>query len=92
MKLTKTQIESLVRRVVMGLESKKLVQFNKGKDQILFKAKEIIEADYTKEFRLEDEVNKRLDRLEQDQTNQFERHRMFNMMKRKMAEEQGFVL
>ena len=92
MKMTKTQIESLVRRVVLGLESKKLVQFNKGKDQILTKAKEILESDYLKEAKLEEEVNKRLDQLEQEQTDQFERHKMFKMMKKKMAEEQGIVL
>ena len=92
MKMTKTQIESLVRRVVLGLESKKLVQFNKGKDQILTKAKEILESDYLKEAKLEEEVNKRLDQLEQEQTDQFERHKMFKMMKKKMAEEQGIIL
>lgn len=92
MRMTKLQVESLVRRVVLGLESKKLVQFNKGKDQILHKAKEIIESDYAKEAQLDEEVNKRLDQLEREQTADFQRYKMFSMLKKKMAEEQGIIL
>lgn len=92
MRMTKLQVESLVRRVVLGLESKKLVQFNKGKDQILNKAKEIIELDYVKEAKLDEEVNRRLDQLEQEQTADFQRYKMFSMLKKKMAEEQGIIL
>ena len=92
MKMTQNQIDSLVRRVLLELEKKKLINFNKSKEAILAKGKEIILNDFAKESKLEEEVMRMLDDIERDQTDQFERHRMFKMLKKKMAEERGIVL
>jgi hypothetical protein len=92
MKMTSHQIDSLVRRVVLGLEKKSLVTFNKSKEAILSRAKEIIVADYAKESQLEEEVHRMLDDIEKEQTDQFERHRMFKMLKTKIANERGIIL
>jgi hypothetical protein len=92
MKMTSHQIDSLVRRVVLGLEKKSLVTFNKSKEAILNRAKEIIVADYAKESQLEEEVQRMLDDIEKEQTDQFERHRMFKMLKTKIANERGIIL
>ena len=92
MKMTQNHIESLVRRVLLELEKKKLIQFNKTKEAVLNKGKEIILADFSKEEELEKEVLRMLDDIEKDQTDQFERHRMFKMLKKKIADERGIVL
>lgn len=92
MKLTQAHIESLVRRVLINLEKKQLIQFNKSKEAVLQKGREIIDADFAKEAKLDEEVMKMLDQIEKDQTDQFERHRMFKMLKKKVAEERGFIL
>jgi hypothetical protein len=92
MKLTQNHIESLVRRVVLELEKKKLVTFNKSKEAILHRGKELINADFEKEAALEQEVIRMLDDIEKQQGDNFERHKMFLMLKRKVAEERGFVL
>ena len=92
MKLTQNHIDSLVRRVLLGLEQKKLVTFNKSKEAILARGKEIIMKDLDKEAQLEQEVMRMLDDIEKQQTDQFERHRMFKMLKKKVAEERGIIL
>ena len=92
MKLNQNQIDSLVRRVLLGVESKKLVTFNKNKEAILKQGREILLKDYEKETQLEHEVMGMLDQLEREQTDQFERHKMFKMLKKKVADEKGFVL
>ncbi len=92
MKMTQNQIDSLVRRVLLELEKKKLVTFNKTREAILAKGKEIILGDFAKEAKLEEEVGRMLDDIEKEQTDQFERHRMFKMLKKKIAEERGIVL
>ena len=92
MKMTQNHIESLVRRVLLELEKKKLVFFNKSKEAVLHKGKEIINGDFEKEGELDNEVMRMLDDIEKEQTDQFERHRMFKMLKKKVAEERGFIL
>ena len=92
MKLTTTQIESLVRRVLSGLENKKLITFASDRDKAIFKGREIIAEDYKREAELDAEVERMMDDLERDNTENFQRHRMFNMLKKKVADERGFVL
>ncbi len=92
MKLTSHQIDSLVRRVLLGLEKKKLVTFNKSKEALLARGKQIILDDIAKEAQLDEEVMRMLDDIEKQQTDQFERHRMFKMLKTKIATERGIVL
>ncbi len=90
--MTQNHIESLVRRVLLELEKKKLVTFNKTKEAVLNRGKEIINADYEREAVLEQEIMRMLDDIEKQQTDQFERHRMFKMLKKKVAEERGIIL
>lgn len=92
MKITPNQIESLVRKVLGELEKKKLVSFNKSKEAVFHKGKEIILGDFEKEAALEREVMGMLDQIEAQQTDQFERHKMFKMLKKKIADERGIVL
>ncbi len=92
MKLTQNHIESLVRSVVLGLEKRKLVTFNQSREMIFKRAAEIINANFEEELQLEKEVMRMLDDIEKQQTDQFERHRMFKMLKKKIADERGIVL
>lgn len=92
MRLNAFQIESLCKKIFSTLEQKQAVQFGQGRDTAYKKALEIITADYDRERALEDEVNRRIDDLERQQTEGFNRHQMFRMMKKKVAEEKGIVL
>ena len=92
MKLTQVQIDSLVRRVLGELERKKLVTFNKTKEAIFSKGSEIINDDYQKESELDNEIKAMIDHMEQEQGDNFDRHKMFLMMKRKIADERGIPI
>lgn len=92
MRLNTFQVESLCKRIIAGLEEKKLVEFRDGKEKALKKAIEVVEGDFEDERDLEAEVNKRLDALESEQSEGFDRHKMFKMMKKKIAEEKGIIL
>jgi hypothetical protein len=92
MRLNQFQIESLSKKILSSLEEKKLVSFREGKEKALKKTIETLENDYEEEKQLEVEVNAALDRLEKQQTEGFDRHKMFKMMKKKMAEEKGIIL
>jgi hypothetical protein len=92
MRLNAFQIESLGKKVINELGEKNILSFRDGKDKAIQRAIEIISEDYNSEKALEDEVNKALDKLEAEGTDGFDRHKMFKMMKRKMADEQRIVL
>jgi hypothetical protein len=92
MRLNQFQIESLCKKIINGLEEKNLVQFRDGKDKAFKKAVEVLEIDFDAEKNLEAEVHKRLDALESEQSEGFDRHKMFKMLKSKMAEEKGIIL
>lgn len=92
MRLNSFQIDSLAKRILQHLEEKKLITFRESKEKSLRRAIELITEDFDSERELEDEVNKKLDELEKNPSEGFERHRMFKMLKRKMAEERGIIL
>lgn len=60
--------------------------------QILQRGEDVILEDAAEEAALEREVNRMLDDLEQQNAGEFQRHKMFLMLKKKLAQEKGFVL
>ncbi len=92
MRLNSFQVESLAKKIIGGLDEKKAIQFRDGKEVALKKVIEVIEEDFEQEKLLEQEVHAMLDKLEKQQTEGFDRHRMFKMLKQKMAEEKRIVL
>lgn len=92
MKLSDKQIQRLVRKVFESLKSKGLVQF-KSKEEVAYqRAVELVKNEYQKEVELEAEVNRMMDELERQNPGQFERYKMFPLLKRKLAKEKGIVL
>lgn len=51
-----------------------------------------LKADREAEAQLDKEVNEQLDQLERTHGGEFDRYKMFPLLKRKMAEDKGFVL
>lgn len=92
MRLNTFQIESLSKKIINEMAEKKVLTFRESKDEALRRAIEIINEDYEEEKALEAEVHKALDKLEAQGTDGFDRHKMFKMMKQKLAEEKRIVL
>jgi hypothetical protein len=92
MRLNTFQIESLGKRIINELGDNKVLTFREGKEEAIRRAIELITEDYDVEKDLEAEVHKALDKLEAQGTDGFDRHKMFKMMKQKLAEEKRMVL
>lgn len=63
-----------------------------GPDKLHSRAVELIKKNFEEERKLEAEVEKMLDTLEKDHGGTFQRHKMFPMLKKKLAQQKGFVL
>lgn len=92
MKLTRPQIESLVKKVFDQLKAQKIVTFKASEDAVFKRAVEIVVDNYQQEVELEKEVDRLLDELEITNAGQFQRYKMFPIVKKKLAKEKGFVL
>lgn len=92
MRIQPTQIERLVRQVIERLKAKDLVRFKKSEKEVFDRAVELVVADFKKEDDLVREVNQMLDDLEKTNPGGFERHKMFGLLKKKLAKEKGVVL
>ncbi len=92
MRLNSFQIDSLGKKIINELGEKNVLTFREGKEAAIRRAVEVIAEDYDIEKELEAEVHKALDKLEAQGTDGFDRHKMFKMMKQKLAEEKRMVL
>ena len=68
------------------------VEWKAGEKEIAGHIHHILTADLNKEKEVEKEVEKMLDDLEKTHTGQFERYKMYPLLKRKIAEKKGVVL
>lgn len=93
MKLTKIQIERLVRKIFDELAANKIVTYKSPEEKVILRAIEYISADYDKERELERDARKMLEDIErQHTTGELDRHKMLQMIKRKLAEERKIIL
>lgn len=92
MKLNPSQIESLVSDVLNLWKDQDMVQFKADEKKVFSRAKELVQNDYAREADLDREVNAMLDKLEQSNPGEFQRFKMFPMLKQKLAKEKGVVL
>lgn len=92
MKLSQSQIERLVRKVFDEWKKNNISTFKEDEKKVFTKAVEYLLADYQREASLDVEVNRMLDDLEKSNPGGFQRHKMFLMVKQKLAKEKGIIL
>lgn len=92
MKLTATQLQVIVERVFKHWKQKNIVTFKDDEKKILQRGIELLKEDLQKEVELEKEVHKKLDELERSNPGEFQRHKMFQLIKAKLAKEKKVVL
>ncbi len=87
--MKKKQIETLVNCVLDEIEAQNSGIFTQGKDQAARCGVRLIHDEFEKEKAIEKEARQMLEQLEgQD----FESHKMFSMVKKKLAEKKGVIL
>ncbi|MGE0631198.1 MAG: DUF507 family protein [Pseudobdellovibrionaceae bacterium] len=92
MKLTPAQMKALVEKVFNEWKKADEVIFKDDEKKVFDRAVEHIKSDYKKIEDLEKEVNGMLDELERSNTGEFQRYKMFPLLKTKLAKERKIVL
>lgn len=91
-RLTRIQMDRLVRKVFEELKKENIIQFKNPEDKVFKRAVELVQEDYDKESELDVEVNRMLDDLEKKNPGEFQRFKMFPLLKKRLAKEKGVVL
>ena len=89
MRLSETQVEKLARSIVKGLTEKGFVE-NQGELTSLIK--DIILKNFEDERHIDKEAQNLMEKLGSEMGDTIDRHKMFQMIKKKIASERKFVL
>jgi hypothetical protein len=92
MKLTPIQMDRIVRKIFDELKRQNLVRFKATEEKVLRRGVELIAADYAREADLDREVNAMLDQLEKKNPGEFQRYKMYPLLKKRLAKEKGIIL
>lgn len=92
MKLTPLQMQKLVEKVFEHWKKNNVIVFKEDEKKVFARALESIKEDYQKEAQLDIDVNKMLDQLERTNSGEFQRYKMYPILKQKLAKERKIVL
>jgi len=91
-KLSDKQISRMIHFIMKELKEQNLLVVKSDESKVVSKAKEIVKNNIFNEQELDNEVNLMMDGLERQHPGEFQRYKMFPMLKKKLAKEKGFVL
>lgn len=90
--MTEKTMKRIAQAILDGLKAQKVIQFKEKEDVVLARATEIVRADFIREMELDQEVNRMMDELERKSSGEFERYKMFPLLKKRLAKEKGIIL
>ena len=92
MKLSDNQITKLASDVYSELKENDSVELNGDFSKLSQAIKDVVKQNLLDEAQLDNKVNLMMDELEKQNAASFERYKMFPLLKKKLAEQEGFVL
>lgn len=92
MKLTQLQVETIATKVLNQWKKQNLITFKVDEKKVLARMIDELKKDIQKEQELEIEVNRMLDQLEKSNPGEFQRYKMYPILKKKMAKEKKVIL
>lgn len=92
MKLTASQIQRLSEKIFNEWKSQNLMTLKVDEKVVLQTIVNTITADYQREEKLDQDVHALMDQMEREHEGQFQRHKMFPMLKQKLAKERKIIL
>jgi hypothetical protein len=92
MKISDKLIERIVRAVFRELKEQEVVTFKEKEDKVFRRAVDLIANEYQREAQLDAEVHKMMDDLERQNHGEFQRFKMFPLLKKRLAKEKGIIL
>ncbi len=91
MRVKPEQIDRLVDRLLKSSRTKKLMILKADERTVRERIREIITQNFREEEAIEEEAKKMMDALA-GQTKTMDQHKMFLMIKQKLAKKKGFIL
>ncbi len=91
MKLSQNQIQRLVQHLFTEIKSSPAVEFKVDDAVIKSKILAVIQNNIEEESKIDQLVDGMMDQLER-QNADFQRYKMFPLLKKKLAEQRGFIL
>lgn len=92
MKLSSQQIQVLAEKILSHWKKQGIAIFKEDEKVVLARAVEIIKDDYAREDALDRDVHAMMDKLEKTHPGEFERYKMFPILKQKLAKERKVIL
>lgn len=92
MRISTPQIEHLVRLIFQQWKQANLVTFKESEEKVFQRAVKALQDEVQKELNLDAEVNRMLDELERTHAGEFQRFKMYPILKQKLAKEKKIVL
>lgn len=92
MKLSAQQIQVIAEKILNQWKKQNLIVFKEDEKKVLARMIEILKEDYDREAALDREVNAMLDQLEISNPGEFQRFKMFPILKQKLAKERKVIL
>ena len=92
MKLSPNQMSKIAVEVFKSLSEADNVTVNMEKEKFKSVVVNVLKQNIEEERELDQAVNAMMDTLEEQNPNAFERYKMFPLLKKKMAQQRGFVL
>ena len=92
MRWTQNLSQYLSQILLREWKKEQLVKMPLNEEEIAHKIHHILSADLNKEKEVEKEVAIMLDNLEKSHPGQFERYKMYPLLKKKIAEKKGVIL
>lgn len=92
MKLTPGQMQVLAEKIMDHWKKQNLVTFKVDEKNVLEKILQVMKSEIQKEYDLDKEVNAMLDQLERSNPGEFQRYKMYPILKQKLAKEKKVIL
>ncbi len=92
MRISDKQMKRMADSILNSLKEQKVIEFKESEEAVRERAFAIIRADFAREAELDREVNRMMDDLERQNPGEFQRYKMFPLLKRRLAKEKGVVL
>lgn len=96
MKMTPQQMQNqmqiIVEKVIAQWKEQSVITFKANEPEVIARAIKALRDDYQKELDLDKEVHAMLDKLERSNSGEFQRYKMYPLLKQKLAKEKKIIL
>jgi hypothetical protein len=90
--MNEKQLKRMVHLIFEEMKKQNVVTFKVKEDQVAARALQLAKGDFARERELDEEVNRMMDDSERQNPGEFQRYKMFPLLKKRLAKEKGIIL